>query len=689
VLSVATSGMGEASAPCIARWRSLKDYLAEDGAEIRTALMALEGQPLPTPISPSLLCSALSPMPARLLLWMLPSSVLRNAATRAGTMKASRKELTERTKAFKDVPMEERGAACGALIKQYQKEIDALTKRGNKATKAYNALLDKAMELEHSASGGGDGGGDLLEAALADGGGDGGQSQALADELAAQLEVRTQELGEMHERVRVLETEKARHDTQLEQVTAAMEREALAKAETHAELQALREAEASRAAESLRVSPGELEQQLTEWQRTVAELQSELRSAHEQRQEWEDQAAAAHAATDRTAAQLSEARAAAASASAEGTSSLGAQQAAEAEAKALQAEVAELQAEVVELRDGQQRESAERNGHVTAAEEHAAEVAALQDNLYAEVQQEVKVLRALKSEFEAFKTEAAGKEEQAVAAASELAKQLAEAKRIAQDAEAMRQQAEVQLAEHMAAAGSASSAVNDAEARVVEAEAALGAAQAELSTCSAALADKEQQFVQSEDALNKLRDERLVDAEAAGDHAAQLAEIREAAASLEHRCNELTTALSQAEAGAADAMETASRTKADLAACRTQLQDADRAAAAEVEVLKRQMEDAASEAAKKVAELEAEAENRLEEAELRHERQLQNADKLRTTLEARAAATASSSSERVAELELARDESLTQVRNGRFCSISCCPTTASERSRPRTAATAC
>ena len=55
-------------------------------------------------------------------------------------------------------------------------------------------------------------------------------------------------------------------------------------------------------------------------------------------------------------------------------------------------------------------------------------MAALQDNLYAEVQAEVKVLRALKSEFEAFKAEAAEKEVRAVAAASDSARQLAETK---------------------------------------------------------------------------------------------------------------------------------------------------------------------------------------------------------------------------------------------------------------------
>ena len=157
--------------------------------------------------------------------------------------------------------------------------------------------------------------------------------------------------------------------------------------------------------------------------------------------------------------------------------------------------------------------------------------------------------------------------------------------------------------------------------------------------------------MQSQAALKKLRDERLSDAEAAGDQAAQLAELRAAADTAEDRSNELLAALSQAEAAAAEAAQVASSAKAELAACRTQLQDEGRAAAAELESLGRQMEDAATEAAGKAAELEAEAESRLAEAEKQYEKKLQNAEKLRETLEARLAATASNTSERVAEAE--------------------------------------
>ena len=171
--------------------------------------------------------------------------------------------------------------ACGPLLKLYQSEIDTLTKRGNKASKAYSALLDKTRELDRSAS---TDTGDAIEAALA-GGSDEGASY--------ELQVRTQELAEMAERLQTMESEKERHSAQLEQVTAAMEREALAKAELNIELHELREealslraAEASRTAEE---SAAELEQQLAEWQATVAELQSELRSAHEQKHEWEAQ----------------------------------------------------------------------------------------------------------------------------------------------------------------------------------------------------------------------------------------------------------------------------------------------------------------------------------------------------------------------------------------------------------------
>ena len=135
--------------------------------------------------------------------------------------------------------------------------------------------------------------------------------------------------------------------------------------------------------------------------------------------------------------------------------------------------------------------------------------------------------------------------------------------------------------------------------------------------------------MQSQAALKKLRDERLSDAEAAGDQAAQLAELRAAADTAEDRSNELLAALSQAEAAAAEAAQVASSAKAELAACRTQLQDEGRAAAAELESLRRQMEDAATEAAGKAAELEAEAESRLDEAEKQYEKMLQNAEKLR------------------------------------------------------------
>ena len=204
------------------------------------------------------------------------------------------------------MPTAERPKAIGPLLKLYQNEIDTLSKRGNKATKAYLALLGGTRALEASATADG---GDALAAALEGGGAGGGGDDGAA--LQAQLDERTAELSALMERVDTLEDakdgledEKARLAAQLDQVTSMMEREAVAKAELDAEVVALREAAAS-------ASPRHSSAEVEEWQSTVASLQEELRTAHETRQEWEAQAGAAHTTKERLETELRAAKKAA------------------------------------------------------------------------------------------------------------------------------------------------------------------------------------------------------------------------------------------------------------------------------------------------------------------------------------------------------------------------------------------
>jgi len=199
------------------------------------------------------------------------------------------------------VPTAERPKAIGPLLKLYQNEIDTLSKRGNKATKAYLALLDSTRALDASATADG---GDVLAAALEGGGAGGGDDDGGGAALQAQLDERTAELSALMERVDTLEDakdgledEKARLAAQLDQVTSMMEREAVAKAELDAEVVALREAAAS-------ASPRHSSAEVEEWQSTVASLQEELRTAHETRQEWEAQAGAAHTTKERLETEL-------------------------------------------------------------------------------------------------------------------------------------------------------------------------------------------------------------------------------------------------------------------------------------------------------------------------------------------------------------------------------------------------
>ena len=204
------------------------------------------------------------------------------------------------------MPTAERPKAIGPLLKLYQNEIDTLSKRGNKATKAYLSLLGSTRALvEASATADG---GDALAAALEGGGAGGGDDGAA---LQAQLDERTAELSALMERVDTLEDakdgledEKARVAAQLDQVTSMMEREAVAKAELDAEVVALREAAAS-------ASPRHSSAEVEEWQSTVASLQEELRTAHETRQEWEAQAGAAHTTKERLETELRAAKKAA------------------------------------------------------------------------------------------------------------------------------------------------------------------------------------------------------------------------------------------------------------------------------------------------------------------------------------------------------------------------------------------
>ena len=60
--------------------------------------------------------------------------------------KERRKQLAERTRAFRKRSEEERPKHFGALLKLYQKEVDTLTRRGRAAEKAFLAIYEALYE---------------------------------------------------------------------------------------------------------------------------------------------------------------------------------------------------------------------------------------------------------------------------------------------------------------------------------------------------------------------------------------------------------------------------------------------------------------------------------------------------------------------------------------------------------------
>jgi homeobox protein cut-like len=226
--------------------------------------------------------------------------------------KAARRKLAEETKKLREIPTAERSKAIGPLLKLYQGEIDSLTKRGNKASKAYFKLLGSARDcaaqdlsaaqppperddsaprlaaFESTLS--------RLEAELAVETPPGtpikplsassteevsGRLERLSSSAAgsqAALTRKTLELAEISARLTQVEVERDARGRQLEQVTAAMEREAQAKAEAVSEGAQLREQLAAAAASASSAAGIDT----SDWETTVGQLQDQLRSMHEE-----------------------------------------------------------------------------------------------------------------------------------------------------------------------------------------------------------------------------------------------------------------------------------------------------------------------------------------------------------------------------------------------------------------------
>lgn len=64
---------------------------------------------------------------------------------------ASRKALTDAYKAFRKLPEEEKGAAVGPLLKAFQEEVDALTRRSRLAEKSFLQFMAAMLEAPNPA----------------------------------------------------------------------------------------------------------------------------------------------------------------------------------------------------------------------------------------------------------------------------------------------------------------------------------------------------------------------------------------------------------------------------------------------------------------------------------------------------------------------------------------------------------
>ena len=156
-------------APAIAaRWRELKEFAATEAAATETSLAKLDAR-------------ARDPDYLKRLHYATCTDKAFSFSSPDAEREVKRAAATGSALVVVRHVLEAMGRGKGvALLRMYQGEIDTLTHRGHKATKAYTALLEKVRQLDHCAS---SCGGDALEGALsAEGGG--------AELLVAKKEIR-------------------------------------------------------------------------------------------------------------------------------------------------------------------------------------------------------------------------------------------------------------------------------------------------------------------------------------------------------------------------------------------------------------------------------------------------------------------------------------------------------------------